>query len=65
MKEVEALASGRSAEFEEGYDAEALWGRWKEELTQPYHYGTSRPSLYYLKKYESEFLGVGRPSARP
>ena len=63
VEEVEALANGRSAKFEKEYDAEALLGRWKEQLTQPHHYGTSRPSLYYLKKYESEFLADCRPSA--
>jgi putative glycosyltransferase (TIGR04372 family) len=60
VREVDALASGRSAEFEAEYDAEALWSRWKAQLTLPHYYGTSRPSLYYLKKYEKEFLDSSR-----
>jgi len=64
VREVEALANGRSAEFEKDYEAETLWERWKEQLAQPYYYGTSRPSLYYLKKYEKEFLADCKSSAR-
>jgi putative glycosyltransferase (TIGR04372 family) len=56
VKEVEALARGDAAEFEADYDAAALLSRWKSQLPMPHYYGTSRPSLYYLKKYEKEFL---------
>jgi putative glycosyltransferase (TIGR04372 family) len=56
VKEVEALADGRSAEFEKDYDAEALWEHWREQLAKPHYYGTGRPSLYSLEKYESELL---------
>jgi putative glycosyltransferase (TIGR04372 family) len=56
VKEVEALVTGNVADYEAKYDAEALWSRWKGQLALASHYGTSRPSLYYLKKYESEFL---------
>jgi putative glycosyltransferase (TIGR04372 family) len=56
VREVEALASGRSAEFESEYDAETLLSRWKDQLALPHYYGTSRPSLNYLKKYEAELL---------
>jgi putative glycosyltransferase (TIGR04372 family) len=57
VREVSALASGRSAEFEKDYDAGRLWERWQEQLTIPYYFGAAKPSLYYLKKYEKEFLG--------
>jgi len=56
VREVDALASGHSAEFESEYETEALLSRWKDQLALPHHYGTSRPSLYYLKKYERDFL---------
>jgi putative glycosyltransferase (TIGR04372 family) len=56
VKEVEALAGGCAAELGAGQDAEALWSRWKSQLALPHYYGTSRPSLYYLKKHEKEFL---------
>jgi putative glycosyltransferase (TIGR04372 family) len=56
VKEVEALSNGRSADFETDYDAAGLLSRWKRQLTLPHFYGTSRPSLWYLKKYEKEFL---------
>jgi len=55
-REVEALASGRAAGFEAQYDAEALLSRWRNELTLPYYYGTSRPSLDFLERYKNEFL---------
>jgi putative glycosyltransferase (TIGR04372 family) len=55
-KEVVALASGRSAEFETQYDTTALLSRWRHELTLPYYYGTSRPSLDFLERYKNEFL---------
>jgi putative glycosyltransferase (TIGR04372 family) len=56
VKEVYALAIGRSAQFESNYDAESLLSRWKDQLALPHYYGASRPSLYYLKKYEAELL---------
>jgi putative glycosyltransferase (TIGR04372 family) len=56
LQEVEALASGRLVEFEREYDAKGLLLRWTTQLALPHYYGTSRPSLYYLKKYETEFL---------
>jgi putative glycosyltransferase (TIGR04372 family) len=52
----EVLVSGRSAEFKQEYDADALLSRWTQQLTSPHYYGSSRPSLYYIKKYENEFL---------
>jgi putative glycosyltransferase (TIGR04372 family) len=55
-REVEALASGRLAEFEARYDAGMLLSRWRNELTLPYYYGTSRPSLDFLERYKNEFL---------
>ena len=63
VKEVEALASGRSAEFEADYDAAALLSRWKGQLSLPHYYGASRPSLYYLKKYDHEFLACSERRA--
>ncbi len=67
VKEVLALASGCAAEFESEYDAEALLSRWQDQLSLPHYYGTSRPSLYYLKKYEKEFLAksAGRELTKP
>jgi hypothetical protein len=56
LQEVEALANGRSAEFEHEYDAKGLLSRWTSQLALPHYYGTSKPSLYYLRKYEAEFL---------
>ncbi len=56
FKEVDALASGQSTEFEREFDAGPLLSRWTEQLALPHFYGTSRPSLYYLRKYETEFL---------
>jgi putative glycosyltransferase (TIGR04372 family) len=65
-KEVVALASGRSADFEAQYDTAALLSRWRHELSLPYYYGTSRPSLDFLERYKDEFLSEtsgGRLSA--
>lgn len=59
LEEVDALASGRSAEFEQKFNARILLSRWTEQLSLPHYYGTSRASLYYLKKYETEFLANG------
>lgn len=59
VKEVDALASGRSAEFEREFATKTLLSRWTKQLALPHFYGTSRPSLYYLKKYEIEFLADG------
>lgn len=56
VKEVVELASGRAAEFEAGYDAEALLSRWQSQLSLPYYYGTSRPSLDFLARHRDEFL---------
>jgi putative glycosyltransferase (TIGR04372 family) len=56
VKEVHALASGRSSEFEAQYATEQLLSRWRAQLGEPHHYGASRPSLYYLKKHAHEFL---------
>jgi putative glycosyltransferase (TIGR04372 family) len=55
-KEVVALASGRPAEFEAEYDTATLLSRWRHELTLPYYYGTSRPSLGFLERYKNDFL---------
>jgi putative glycosyltransferase (TIGR04372 family) len=56
LQEVEALASGRLAEFEREYEVDALLSRWTSQLALPHYYGMSKPSLYYLRKYETEFL---------
>ncbi|WP_316205927.1 TIGR04372 family glycosyltransferase [Bradyrhizobium sp. SZCCHNR3058] len=60
-KEVVELASGRAAEFEAGYDTEALLSRWQSQLSSAYYYGTSRPSLDFLARYRDEFL-AGPPT---
>jgi putative glycosyltransferase (TIGR04372 family) len=56
VAEVDALANGRSAKVEREFDSKALLSRWTEQLALPHYYGTGRPSLYYLKKYETELL---------
>ena len=56
LQEVEALASGRLAEFEHEYEADTLLSRWMTQLALPHYYGTSKPSLYFLRKYEADFL---------
>ncbi|WP_316219173.1 TIGR04372 family glycosyltransferase [Bradyrhizobium sp. SZCCHNR2026] len=61
VKEVVELASGRAAEFEAGYDVEALLSRWQSQLSSAYYYGTSRPSLDFLARYRDEFL-AGPPT---
>ena len=63
VKEVEALARGCSVEFEADYDAAGLLSRWRRQLTVPHYYGASRPSLYYLKKYDQEFLACSEGRA--
>lgn len=50
VSEVHALASGVSEEFEARYEAEELLSEWRRQLQLPHHYGTGRPSLYWLKK---------------
>jgi putative glycosyltransferase (TIGR04372 family) len=60
VKEIVALANGSSAEFEATYDAETLRSRWREQFSPPHYYGTSLPSLYYLKKHEAELLAPDR-----
>jgi len=59
VKEVHALAIGRSGEFEAQYPTDQLLSQWRAQLGEPYYYGASRPSLYYLKKYAREFLAGG------
>jgi putative glycosyltransferase (TIGR04372 family) len=56
VREVDALASGRSVEFESQYEAEALLSHWRQQLSLPHYYGTGRPGLDLLKKQSS--LGV-------
>ncbi len=56
VREVEAISRARSGDVEAQYDAEALWSRWRQQLSVPYYYGASRPSLYYLRKHEATFL---------
>ena len=56
VAEVLALAEGRSAAFETGYDTERLLARWKRALALPYFYGPSRPSLAFLARHEKHFL---------
>jgi putative glycosyltransferase (TIGR04372 family) len=53
VREVDALASGRSVEFESQYEAEALLSHWKQQLSLPHYYGSGRPGLYLLKKQSS------------
>jgi putative glycosyltransferase (TIGR04372 family) len=56
VAEVDALANGHSAEFESEFAAEALLSRWRNQLSVPHYYGTGKPSLYYLRTREAEFL---------
>ncbi len=49
VREVDALASGRSVEFESQYEAEALLSHWRQQLSLPHYYGTGRPGLFFLK----------------
>jgi putative glycosyltransferase (TIGR04372 family) len=56
VKEVDALARGRSADFEAQYQADVLLSTWRRELATPHHYGTSRPSLDFLARHKDEFL---------
>jgi putative glycosyltransferase (TIGR04372 family) len=56
VKEVHALATGRSSELEAQYATDQLLSQWRAQLSKPYYYGASRPSLYYLKKHAREFL---------
>jgi putative glycosyltransferase (TIGR04372 family) len=56
VREVILFADGNSAEFEREYDTKVLWSRWRERLSFPHFYGASKPSLYYLQKYEKDFL---------
>jgi putative glycosyltransferase (TIGR04372 family) len=65
VREIIELAEGRSAEFEEEYESAALLSRWRETLSIPHYYGTSKPSLHYLKKYKNEFLANGKIQIAP
>lgn len=56
VKEVVSLANGRAAEFEAAYDTETLLARWRSQLSLPYYYGTSRPSLDFLSRHGDAFL---------
>jgi putative glycosyltransferase (TIGR04372 family) len=53
VREVDALASGRSVEFESQYEAEALLSRWRQQLSLPHYYGTGRPSLTLLSNSQA------------
>jgi putative glycosyltransferase (TIGR04372 family) len=54
VKEVDALASGRSVEFESKYEAEALLSHWRQQLYLPHYYGTGRPGLTLLKSSQAQ-----------
>lgn len=49
VREVDALASGRSAEFESHVEAEALLSQWRQQLALPHYYGSARPGLHLLR----------------
>jgi putative glycosyltransferase (TIGR04372 family) len=51
VEEVEGLASGTAE-----HDAQQLLSRWRQQLSIPHFYGTSRISSYYLEKYQGSFL---------
>jgi putative glycosyltransferase (TIGR04372 family) len=53
VKEVDALAGGRSVEFESQYEAEALLSHWRQQLSLPHYYGTGRPGLTLLKSSQA------------
>lgn len=48
VKEVHALASGSTMDFESEFETEALLTAWRQQLSLPSYYGTGRPSLYFL-----------------
>lgn len=56
VAEVDALACGCSAEFAREFDVKTLLARWTDQVALQHYYGTSRPSLHYLRKYASRFL---------
>ncbi|CCD99877.1 conserved exported hypothetical protein [Bradyrhizobium sp. STM 3809] len=61
VEEVEALASGRSAEQK---GAGQLLAHWQKQLTIPLHYGTGSISPHYINKYADGFLAAQeRPGA--
>ncbi len=64
VKEVELLAEGTPEKYAATVpEAEDLMQRWKASLDLPYFYGNGKPSLYFIKKHEKEFLSEAlRPS---
>jgi putative glycosyltransferase (TIGR04372 family) len=57
VKEVMALATGKSDEYAAGVEAASdLNSRWQESLSMPYFYGSAQISLYYLKKHQASLL---------
>lgn len=60
-REAEALGSGRATTASD--DAERLIAAWQRQLSLPYYYGTSRPSLYYLRMHEKDFLAEPQQGA--
>jgi putative glycosyltransferase (TIGR04372 family) len=57
VQEVMAMAEGRSAAYEAGFDQASLLSRWQAALSQPHHYGTGRISLGFLAAHADPFLG--------
>jgi hypothetical protein len=57
VKEVVALATGKSDDYSAGLEAASdLNSRWRESLSMPYFYGSAQISLYYLKKHQAWLL---------
>jgi putative glycosyltransferase (TIGR04372 family) len=70
VREVDALVEQRSEAYEQRFDTMRLISLWRQQLIAEDYYGAARPSLYYLDRHKSEFLGgedqdltTGEPSA--
>lgn len=61
VKEAEALGSDCAPAAND--DAEPLIVAWRRQLSLANYYGTGRPSLYYLRKHETDFLAESRQGA--
>jgi putative glycosyltransferase (TIGR04372 family) len=55
-KEVEYLADSDPTLRPDGAEAAHLIEQWQRSLGLPHFYGNARPSLYYLQKYQEQFL---------